>query len=246
LAESCDVYYWTVGRDFLGIERIASYAKEFGYGKPTGIDLPGEIDGFVPTPQWKERRYHEKWLGGDTMNMVIGQGNLLVTPIQMADMVAMIVNDGVAYQPHVLKEVRDPVTGAVVQSTPRKEILRSRISKETFAEVRRDMRGVVTDGTVKFVITTKAVQVAGKTGTAEVGLKDRWHSWFVAYGPYNAPDPMDQVVVVVMVEASNPWEWWAPYATNIIFQGMFGGQDYEKAVDTLGLRYLTTRRERVE
>jgi penicillin-binding protein 2 len=246
LAESCDVYYWTVGRDFLGIERIVSYAKEFGYGKPTGIDLPGEIDGFVPTPQWKERRYHEKWLGGDTMNMVIGQGNLLVTPIQMADMVAMIVNDGVAYQPHVLKEVRDPVTGAVVQSTPRKEILRSRISKETFAEVRRDMRGVVTDGTVKFVITTKAVQVAGKTGTAEVGLKDRWHSWFVAYGPYNAPDPMDQVVVVVMVEASNPWEWWAPYATNIIFQGMFGGQDYEKAVDTLGLRYLTTRRERVE
>ena len=85
LENSCDVYFWTVGRDYLGIERIVSYAKEFGYGKATGIDLPGELDGLVPTPQWKERRIHEKWLGGDTMNLAIGQGDLLVTPLQMAD-----------------------------------------------------------------------------------------------------------------------------------------------------------------
>jgi penicillin-binding protein 2 len=246
LENSCDVYYWTVGRDFLGIERIVSYAKDFGYGKATGIDLPGELEGFVPTPQWKERRFHEKWLGGDTMNLSIGQGDLLVTPLQMADMMAMIVNDGVVYQPHVLKEVRDPSTGAVVQSPPPKEILRSRVSKETFATVREDLRGVITEGTAKFPVNTKAVQVAGKTGTAEVGLKDRWHSWFVAFGPYDAPDPKDKVIVVVMVEASNPWEWWAPYATNIIFQGMFAGQGYDKAVDTLGLRYLVPKQERVE
>jgi penicillin-binding protein 2 len=246
LANSCDIYYWTVGRDFLGIERIVSYAKEFGYGKATGIDLPGELEGFVPTPQWKERRYHEKWLGGDTMNLSIGQGNLLVTPIQMADMMSMIVNDGVVYQPHVLKEMRDPTTGAVVQRTMPKEILHSPISKETFATLREDLRAVVTEGSARFPVSTKAVQVAGKTGTAEVGLKDRWHSWFVAFGPYDAPDPKDKIVVVVMVEASNPWEWWAPYATNIIFQGMFAGQDFDKAVDTLGLRYLVPKRERVE
>jgi penicillin-binding protein 2 len=246
LANSCDIYYWTVGRDYLGIERIVSYAKDFGYGKATGVDLPGELEGFVPTPQWKERRYHEKWLGGDTMNLSIGQGNLLVTPLQMADMMAMIVNDGVIYQPHVLKEMRDPATGAVVQTTMPKEILRSRISSETFAAVRDDLRAVITEGTAKFPVNTKAVQVAGKTGTAEVGLKDRWHSWFVAFGPYDAPNPKDKVVVVVMVEASNPWEWWAPYATNIIFQGMFAGQEYDKAVDTLGLRYLVPKRERVE
>jgi penicillin-binding protein 2 len=248
LEQSCDIYYWTVGRDYLGIERIVSYSKDFGFGKASGIDLPGELDGFVPTPQWKERRFHEKWLGGDTMNLSIGQGDLLVTPLQVANMMAMIVNDGVVYQPHVLKEVRDPASGAIIQSAKPAEIIRSRVSKETFATVREDLRGVVTDGTVKFVISTKAVKVAGKTGTVQAAhqAEGRWHSWFVAYGPYDAPDPKDQVVVVVMVEDTNPWEWWAPYATNIIFQGIFAGQDYDKAVDTLGLRYLTKQQGRVE
>jgi penicillin-binding protein 2 len=246
LENSCDVYFWTVGREYLGIERIVSYAKDFGFGKATGIDLPGELEGFVPTPQWKERRFHEKWLGGDTMNLSIGQGDLLVSPLQMADMMAMIVNDGVVYQPHILKDIRDSSTGAVVQSVLPKEIMRSRISKETFATVREDLRGVITEGTAKFPVNTKAVQVAGKTGTAEVGLKDHWHSWFAAFGPYDAADPKDKVVVVVMVEASNTWEWWAPYATNIIFQGMFASQSYDQAVDALGLRYLVPRQGRVE
>jgi len=240
-AESCDVFFWTVGRDYLGIERIVSYAKEFGYGKATGFDLPGEDEGFVPTPQWKERKTHEKWLGGDTMNLAIGQGDLLVTPLQMADSFAMIVNDGVVYKPHILKEVRDSVTGALIRSVAPQELLRSRISKETFASMRDLLRGVVTDGTPKFVITTKAVAVAGKTGTAEVGLKDRWHSWFAAYGPYDAADPKDAVVVIVMVEASNPWEWWAPYASNVIFQGIFAHQDYETAIDALGFRWLVSK-----
>lgn len=246
LENSCDIYFWTVGRDYLGIERIVSYAKDFGFGKITGIDLPGELEGFVPTPQWKERRFHEKWLGGDTMNLSIGQGDLLVTPLQMADMMAMIVNDGVVYRPHVVKDIRDSSTGAVVQSAQPKELLRSRISKETFLTVREDLRGVITNGTARFPVNTKAVQVAGKTGTAEVGLKDHWHSWFVAFGPYDAADPKDKVVVVVMVEASNPWEWWAPYAADIIFQGMFASQSYDQAVDALGLRYLVPRQGRIE
>jgi penicillin-binding protein 2 len=242
LADSCDIYFWTVGRDNLGIERIVSYAKDFGYGKYTGIDLPNEVEGTVPTPQTKERRTHEKWLGGDTMNLVIGQGDLLVTPLQMADTFAMIVNDGVVYRPHILKEVRDPATGALIRSVEPEEILRSRTSKETFATLRDYLRGVVTDGTPKFVISTKATQVAGKTGTAEMGLKDRWHSWFAAYAPYGADaDPKDAVVVVVMVEASNPWEWWAPYASNIILQGIFAHQDYESSIDALGYRYLVTK-----
>ena len=247
LAQSCDIYFWTVGRDYLGVEGIVSYAKEFGYGKKTGIDLPGENDeGFVPTPQWKERRFHEKWLGGDTMNLSIGQGFMLVTPLQVADMMAMIVNDGIAYKPHLLKELRDPATGAIVKEDAPEVLVRSRISKETFAQLRENLRGVIVDGTARFPVNTKIVQVAGKTGTAEVGLKDRWHSWFASFGPYNAANPEDVIVVVVMVEASNPWEWWAPYATNIIFQGRFAGQSYDEAVDTLGLRYLIPRQERVE
>ena len=247
LAQSCDIYFWTVGRDYLGVERIVSYAKEFGYSKKTGIDIPGENDeGFVPTPQWKERRFHEKWLGGDTMNLSIGQSYLLVTPLQMADMMAMVVNDGVIYKPHVLKEMRDPATGAIVKEAQTEVLSRSRISKETFAILRDDLRGVVTEGSARFPVNTKAVAVAGKTGTAEVGLKDRWHSWFVAYGPYGATNPEDVIVVVVMVEASNPWEWWAPYASNIIFQGHFAGQTYDEAVDSLGLRYLIPHQDRVE
>lgn len=245
LEQSCDIYYWTVGRDYLGVERIVEYAKEFGFGKATGIDLPGELDGFIPTPQWKDRRFHEKWVGGDTMNLSIGQGYLLVTPIQVADMMALVVNSGIVYRPHVLKELRDPVSGAILKEVQPEPIIKSRISPETFATLRTDLRRVVTEGTVKFPLSTKVVEVAGKTGTAEVGLVDHWHSWFVSFGPYDQP-ASEQIVVVVMVEASNPWEWWAPYASNIIYQAIFGNQTYDQAVDTLGLRYLVPKKERQE
>jgi len=248
LAQSCDIYFWTVGRDYLGVEQIVSYAREFGYGKLTGIDLPAESDeGFVPTPQWKERRFHEKWLGGDTMNLSIGQGYMLVTPLQVADMMAMIVNDGLVYKPHILKEIRDPATGVIVKESLPEPLLKSRISMETFATLRNQLRGVVAEGgSAHFPVNTKAVAVAGKTGTAEVGLKDRWHSWFAAFGPYDCENPEEVIVVVVMVEAANAWEWWAPYASNIIFQGYFAGQNYDDAVDSLGFRYLIPRQERME
>jgi penicillin-binding protein 2 len=82
------------------------------------------------------------------------------------------------------------------------------------------------------------VQIAGKTGTAEVGFPARWHSWFAAYAPYNSTDPEEQIVVCVIVEAANKWEWWAPYASAIIFQGYFANQEYEDAVRTLGFQYL--------
>lgn len=246
LAQSCDVYYWVAGRDNLGVERISSYASEFGFGQSAQIDLPSQTDGFVPTPQWKERRFHEKWLGGDTMNMSIGQGYLLASPLQLADMAAMVVNDGTVYKPHLLKEVRDPVTNAVLSTIERQPLLHSKASPETFAKVREDMRYVITNGTAIFPMKNKVVQLAGKTGTAEVGRTDgHWHSWMVAYGPYDAP-PEDAVVVVVMVEAVNQWEWWAPYATNIIMQGIFADQTYEESVDALGFKYLTGPRGRQE
>lgn len=234
LAQSCDVYYWTVGRDSLGVEQISSYAADFGYGKITGIDLPGEAPGQVPTPKWKQETYNEPWTLGDTMNISIGQGYLLATPLQVANMIAMIVNDGVIYRPHVLKEIRDPETGALVQSVERDEIARASISKATFAQVREALRGVITVGSAHVPVSTKVVEVAGKTGTAEIGLKDRWHSWFASYGPYTAA-PEEQIVVVTMIEASNPWEWWAPYAANVIYQAIFAGQDAESAAKAVGV-----------
>jgi penicillin-binding protein 2 len=238
MAQSCDIYYWTVGRDNLGVERIVSYAQKYGYGESTGIDLPGEIPGFIPTPQWKERRFHERWLGGDTMNMSIGQGYTLVTPIQMANMTAMVVNDGIIYQPHILKEVRDPITGAVEQSIQPKILHQSDIDTKIFETVRTDMRGVISEGTAQFPLNIKSVQIAGKTGTGEVGLQDQWHSWFTAYAPYETAKPEERIVVSVIVEAVNKWEWWAPYASAIIFQGYFAKQSYEEAVNSLGFQYL--------
>jgi penicillin-binding protein 2 len=235
LAQSCDVYFWEVGRDNLGIERIVSYAREFGFGQQTGIDLPGEVAGFVPTPLWKERRFHEKWLGGDTLNLAIGQGYMLTTPLQLADMMAMVVNEGIIYKPHLLKEIRDPRDGSIIMKSVPEVHVASSISKDTFKITKEYLRGVITEGTARYPVNTKVVTLGGKTGTAEVGLADRWHSWFVGFGPVDAADPEDVIVVVAMIEASNPWEWWAPYATNLVFQGYFGGQTYEEAAAELGL-----------
>ena len=233
LAQSCDIYYWTVCRDNLGIDKMVDYVRDFGYGKSAEIDLPSQASGQVPNPVWKERRFPEKWLGGDTMNMAIGQGFMLASPLQVANMVAMVVNGGVIYKPHLLKEVRSPGTNELVFEKKPEILQQSDIPPEVFAQVRADMRYTITDGTARYPMHNKIVQLAGKTGTAEVGLPDRWHSWMAAYGPYNAPAE-DAVIVVVLVEAQNKWEWWAPYATNIIFQGIFADQTYEEALEALG------------
>ncbi|MDR0623287.1 MAG: penicillin-binding protein 2 [Treponema sp.] len=238
MAQSCDIYFWVVGRDYLGVERIVSYAREFGFGETTGVDLPGELSGFIPTPQWKDRRFHERWLGGDTMNMSIGQGYTLVTPIQMANMTAMVVNDGKIYRPHILKEVRDPVSGAVERNIQPVVAHESDIDPRVFESVRRNMRTVISEGTAQFPLNIKSVQIAGKTGTGEVGVQDRWHSWFTAYAPYETENPEERIVVSLIVEAVNQWEWWAPYASAIIFQGIFAGQNYEDAVQSLGFQHL--------
>ena len=232
LAQSCDVYYWVVGRDFLGVDKISSYAKEFGFGESLDIDLPAQQSGFVPTAPWKERRFHQKWLGGDTMNMSIGQGYTLVTPLHIANMVAMVANSGKIYRPHLLKEVRDPATNEVIEEVQPQILHDSNIDEAVWREVQNAMRYTITDGTPAFPLNNKVVQIAGKTGTAEVGSLDHWHSWMACYAPFNAPVE-EQVVVVVLVEAANDWEWWAPYATNIIFQGIFANQNYEDAVQSL-------------
>ena len=246
LAQSCDVYYWTIGRDYLGIEKIASYAKEFGLGKSSQIDLPSQVSGLVPTAEWKEKKYHEKWVGGDTMSCSIGQGFMEATPLQLANMIAMVSNEGKIYKPHLLKEVRDPVTDEVIETYKPSILTESTINNEVWKEIQEALRYTVTDGTPQYPMHNKRVQIACKTGTAEVdGYKDSWHSWLVAYAPYDAP-PEDRVCVATIVEACNVWEWWAPYATNIIIQGIFANQTYSEAIKELGFEYLTKSRTRME
>ncbi|UTC76371.1 penicillin-binding protein 2 [Treponema sp. OMZ 792] len=237
LAKSCDVYYWTVCRDYLGIEKIVDYAKRFGLGQSTEIDLPNETHGVLPSPKWKERRFHEKWLNGDTMNMSIGQGFTLASPLQVANMACMVINNGIIYKPHLLKEIRDPSSGEVIKTIQPEILHQENIGQEIFQQVRQAMNLVTIQGEARFPMKNPMFRLAGKTGTAEVGLDDSWHSWMVAYGPYDAP-PKDMVVVSVIVEAVNGWEWWAPYAANIILHGTLANQTYDETIDYLGFRQL--------
>ena len=237
LAKSCDVYYWTVCRDYLGVDKVVDYAKRFGLGQSTGIDLPSQSEGFVPSPKWKERRFHEKWLNGDTMNMSIGQGFTLASPLQVANMACMVINNGVIYKPHLLKEIRDPSSGEVIKTVQPEILHKENIGQEIFQQVRQAMNLVTIQGEARYPMKNPMFRFAGKTGTAEVGLQDRWHSWMVAYGPYDAP-PKDMVVVCIIVEAVNEWEWWAPYAANIILHGTLANQTYDETIDYLGFRHL--------
>lgn len=241
LGNSCNIYFFTVGRDYLGINKIANYAKIFGYGQSTEIDLPSHSKGFVPTPEWKERKSHgnEHWQGGDTMNVSIGQGDISATPLQVADALAMVCNNGKIYKPHLLKEVRDPVTDEIIESVAPEVLFENDIDPSIYRKVRESMRFVCTDGTAKYALQNPTVKIAAKTGTAEVGKikQDRWHSWLLAYAPYDAPVE-DQIVVCAMVEARNNWEWWATYATNIVIQGYFANQSFDEAVDALNFRWL--------
>ncbi|MDR2588519.1 MAG: penicillin-binding protein 2 [Spirochaetales bacterium] len=237
LAESCDVYYYTMGAEYLGIDRIVDFSRRFGLGELTGIDIPGEIPGTLPSPAWKTKTYNARWVGGDTVNMSIGQGYLGVTPIQMANAVSMIVNKGTVYKPHILKEIRDPQTGELLERIEPEILAAAAVRPSTFEAAGSAMRQVITNGTARVVITTKAVNSAGKTGTGEVGMEDHWHSWFVANAPYDAP-PEEQIVLVVLVEAANDWEWWAPKAANIILHGIFSKMNYEEVRSTLSTWYL--------
>ena len=237
LANSSNVFFATIGHDYLGTERLLSYASEFGFGIQSGVDLPGERPGLVPTPEWKRRVFNSPWVGGDTVNVAIGQGFLSVTPLQLANMVAILVNDGVLYRPHVLKEVRDGHTGEVIERVEPEIIQTLSLKPQTLQNVRRAMHGVTRGGTAEPVITTPAVEIAGKTGTAEISSEtDDWHSWFVAYGPYETTDADEQVVVAVMVDAANEWEWWAPKAANLIFHGIFADMSFEETVADLRRR----------
>lgn len=233
MANSSNVFFWTMGVEYLGVDRIVEYSRLLGLGSRTGIDLPEEDAGLVPSPEWKERVVGEPWVGGDTANMSIGQGFMQVTPLQLSNVVSFVVNDGVVYRPHILKEVRNPISGEVIQRRQPEVLFQHKLRQSTFDNVRKAMRGVISDGTAEVVITTEAAAVAGKTGTGEVGSDDRWHSWFTAFAPFETEDPEERVVVTVMVDAVNEWEWWAPKAANIILHGIFTGSTYKQAVEDL-------------
>ena len=237
LVHSCDVYFWIVCRDYLGVDKIIDYAKRFGFGSSCEIDLPSQTLGFVPNQRWKERTRHEKWSHGDTMNISIGQGFMLASPLQVANVAAMVVNNGVVYKPHLLKKIVEPTTGETIEEIKPTILKKENIPREVFAQVRSAMRAVITEGEARTPMNNPYFKLAGKTGTAEVGVEGKYHSWMLSYGPYDAK-PEDMVVVSCIIEARNGWEWWAPYASNIILQGVLAKQTFNEAVEALGFDKL--------
>ncbi|MFH1676869.1 MAG: penicillin-binding transpeptidase domain-containing protein [bacterium] len=186
IAESCDVAFWEIGQK-LGYDPIANMARLMGCGEPTGIDLPGEKSGLIPSDEWKRNRFgqSERWFLGDTMNMAIGQGFLQLTVIQMVRITASVANGGYLVTPHLNRMLVSPHgTGNKIPVSPR-----------AFEEVGAGMRQCVSDGTGK-PCNLPWIRIAGKTGTADDPPRKAPHSWFTSYAPYENPT----LVIVVFCE----------------------------------------------
>jgi penicillin-binding protein 2 len=209
VAVSCDIYFYSVaggnpltGFQGLGIKRLADYARSFGLGERTGLRLPGEIAGLMPSEEWKRETRKEPWYIGDSFNTGIGQGDVLMTPLQLANMTAAVANGGTLYRPHLVSAIRDS-EGNMVQTAAPEVIRKVPVAPEHLAAIRAGMRDVVAAefGTAYWSLKQPALPIAGKTGTAEYGgVRDSrgnlpTHALFVGFAPYD--DPQIAVAVVV-------------------------------------------------
>jgi len=216
--ESCDAVFYEIGYAFYKNDRegIQRFAREFGYGSRLGIDLPGERAGRMPDAKWKKEfnedyPEYQRWLPGDTVNLAIGQGDTLVTPLQVAMSYAAIANGGTLYKPHVLKEVLSSDGNPVVTVEPT-VIAEPDVSDEDLRTMRTALKQVVRTGTGKSAFRGFNVSVAGKTGTAEVAGKDDF-AWFVGYAPADSPK---YCVAVVIEQGGSGGSVAAPAARQIL------------------------------
>ncbi len=196
IVRSCDVFFYTLG-DKMGINSIAFYANLVGFGHPTGIDLPNEASGIVPSPEWKLHNYREKWWAGETISVAIGQGALTVTPIQLARAIGGIAMGGVWHHPHLVR---------ALDATEKPDGWP--LDPDHVKDVADGMYGVVNEpgGTGYGVVTLKGIEVCGKTGTAQVasagfakqkgGVDMTDNAWFVGFAPRSAPE----IVVVCLFD----------------------------------------------
>jgi penicillin-binding protein 2 len=192
IAHSCNVYFYTLGKD-LGIERFNKYMQKFGLGEKTGIDLPAEAIGIIPSAQWKEREVKEIWFPGDSINLSIGQGYLLLTPLQVQKIITAISADGEIYKLHLVKKIISADGSTVKEIKP--EIYRKlNFSPDTFKIVKEGLRQTILTGT-GWRANIKELAVAGKTGTAQ-NPQGETHAWFIGFAPYENPE----VCITVFLE----------------------------------------------
>lgn len=224
VAMSSDVYFYCLaggcsreGIEGLGAERLARYARAFGLGNTTGIDLPSESAGLVPDPDWKEKTFgpSDPWVVGDTYHFGIGQGFLTVTPLQMVTATAAIANGGTRLRPKLVQEVVD-IDGKKLLSSQQEARSKVPVDKENLAIMREAMRQAVDWGTAR-TAKVQGITVAGKTGTAEFGQRRPdgsypTHGWFVGFAPFDNP----QVAIVVFHQLGNGAETAAPAAARIL------------------------------
>jgi len=199
LAESVNTFFYYIGGGFqnfkgLGLEKIVSYAKKLNFGKKLNIDLPNEASGFLPSREWKQKTKKEPWYIGDTYHLSIGQGDILVTPLQIASLTASIANNGKIYLPHLIKETFD-------YSQNKKNITQSKIISQNFAGDKNI--NIIAQGLRQAVLNGSAVSFnslpfssSAKTGTAQVGGDVESHAWFTVYAPAENP----QIVITILIE----------------------------------------------
>ncbi len=199
LADSVNTFFYYVGGGYqnfngLGMERIYKYAELFGLNNKTGIDLPNESAGFFPTEKWKEEVKEEAWYIGDTYHVSIGQGDVLATPLQIANLTAIVANGGTFYRPYLLKKIIRPDKNEEIIIMP--EIIRDNfIDLKNINIVRQGLREGVLYGSSRS-LASLPIEAAGKTGTAETTKDKKPHAWFTCFAPYENPE----IVITVLVE----------------------------------------------
>jgi penicillin-binding protein 2 len=217
IANSVNTYFYYIGGGYesfkgLGASRLEKYLKLFGLGPKLGIDLPGEVDGLVPTPEWKEEVQGETWYTADNYQMSIGQGNLLVTTLQVVSYTSTIANGGTLYKPRVVQKIVDQKDSLVKEYVP--EIIRKDfVSRENIDIVKQGMRETVISGSARS-LNSLSFEVAGKTGTAQYGPNNsKQHAWFSAFAPYENPE----IALVVLLEGGGEGSSYAvPVARKIL------------------------------
>jgi len=218
IGQSCDSYFYEVGKRFYEAkgEKLQAFARSMGLGSTLGIDLSGEVSGRVPDAAWKKaynKNYpeYQQWLPGDTVNMAIGQGDLLLTPLQLASAYAALGNGGVVVRPHVLDSVLAQDGSVSVETTPQ-VVSDPHLSAANLSVLRSALVGVTTTGTGRGAFRGFPVSVAGKTGTAQVAGKDDY-ALFACYAPASAPR---YAIVVVIEQGGHGGSVAAPAARQIM------------------------------
>ena len=198
IAQSCNVYFYTVGGghgdiEGLGINRIKKYSNLFGLGESLGIDIPEESVGLVPDKEWKKNVKNERWYIGDTYHVSIGQGDVLVTPLQIAAYTAVIANGGKLFQPQVVDKIID-LNGNVVEDIKPKIIRENFIDPENMKWIQKGMRENVVSGSGR-ALASLPVKAAGKTGTAQYARNKKTHAWYTVYAPYDDPEIAMAIII---------------------------------------------------